>query len=115
MTSIDGIKNLIFVYVASHDENGEEAFGEKVCRSGGRTAGENRREHRERSVAVSILLVVDNVDSLSPPPSPVVQLRRNPPSPLNRGKRKSGQHEKHSKFSSSSISLASCVGGPVTE
>ena len=65
MTSIDGIKNLIFVYVASHDENGEEAFGEKVCRSGGRTAGENRREHRERSVAVSILLVVDNVDSLS--------------------------------------------------
>ena len=109
------------MYVASHDENGEEAFGEKVRRSGGRTAGENRREHRERSVPVSILLVADNVDSLSLslspslPPSPVVQLRRNPPSPLNRGKRKSGQHEKHSKFRSSSISLASCVDGPVTE
>ena len=27
----------------------------------------------------------------------VVQLRRNPPSPLNKGKRKSAQHEKHSK------------------
>ena len=53
------------MYVASHDENGEEAFGEKVRRSGGRTAGENRREHRERSVPVSILLVADNVDSLS--------------------------------------------------
>ena len=28
----------------------------------------------------------------------VVQLRRNPPSPLNRSKRKSGQHEKHSEW-----------------
>ena len=27
----------------------------------------------------------------------VVQLRRNPPSPLNKGKRKSGHHDKHSK------------------
>ena len=31
----------------------------------------------------------------------MVQLRRNPPSPLNRGKRKSGQHEKHSKYNMS--------------
>ena len=42
----------VCIHVASHDEDGEEVFGEKVRGSGGRAARENRREHRERSVAM---------------------------------------------------------------
>jgi hypothetical protein len=40
---------------ASHDEDGEEAFGEEVRCPGGRAAGENLREHRERSAATILV------------------------------------------------------------